>query len=227
MSEQAHAYTFRAEVQQLLQILSHALYTDREIFLRELISNSLRRAASHARRGAYQLGDCRPRRRARHSHRRRRSSGHDHDRRHRHRHERSGDGREPGDDRPFGRQGDHGAARKRTALRHDRAVRRRLLLGFRRRRSSGGNDTLVPVRGSGDALGVERRTKPTPSSPPSAAPAARRSKYFCARTPRSSPSPGRSSRSSSGIPTSSRFRSCWATSRSTRPNRYGGVLRAS
>ena len=31
---------FRAEVQQLLQILSHALYTDREIFLRELISNS-------------------------------------------------------------------------------------------------------------------------------------------------------------------------------------------
>jgi molecular chaperone HtpG len=31
---------FRAEVQQLLQILSHALYTDREIFLRELISNA-------------------------------------------------------------------------------------------------------------------------------------------------------------------------------------------
>ena len=31
---------FKAEVQQLLQILSHALYTDREIFLRELISNS-------------------------------------------------------------------------------------------------------------------------------------------------------------------------------------------
>ncbi|MCA1596960.1 MAG: ATP-binding protein, partial [Chloroflexi bacterium] len=31
---------FRAEVQQLLQILSHALYTDRDIFLRELISNA-------------------------------------------------------------------------------------------------------------------------------------------------------------------------------------------
>lgn len=40
MGEQAQAYTFRAEVQQLLRILSHALYTDREIFLRELISNS-------------------------------------------------------------------------------------------------------------------------------------------------------------------------------------------
>ncbi|HEY0607538.1 MAG TPA: molecular chaperone HtpG [Herpetosiphonaceae bacterium] len=37
---QTHSYTFRAEVQQLLHILSHALYTDREIFLRELISNS-------------------------------------------------------------------------------------------------------------------------------------------------------------------------------------------
>src|SRR4051794_23515065 len=31
---------FRAEVQQLLQILSHALYTERDIFLRELISNA-------------------------------------------------------------------------------------------------------------------------------------------------------------------------------------------
>ena len=31
---------FRAEVQQLLQILSHSLYTEREIFLRELISNA-------------------------------------------------------------------------------------------------------------------------------------------------------------------------------------------
>lgn len=40
MTEQPHAYTFRAEVQQLLHILSQALYTDREIFLRELISNS-------------------------------------------------------------------------------------------------------------------------------------------------------------------------------------------
>lgn len=31
---------FRAEIGQLLQILAHSLYTDREIFLRELISNS-------------------------------------------------------------------------------------------------------------------------------------------------------------------------------------------
>jgi molecular chaperone HtpG len=34
------AVPFRAEVRQLLQILAHSLYTDREIFLRELISNA-------------------------------------------------------------------------------------------------------------------------------------------------------------------------------------------
>ncbi|PDW01837.1 molecular chaperone HtpG [Candidatus Viridilinea mediisalina] len=34
------ALTFKAEVQQVLHILAHSLYTDREIFLRELISNA-------------------------------------------------------------------------------------------------------------------------------------------------------------------------------------------
>lgn len=37
---QPQALTFKAEVQQVLQILAHSLYTDREIFLRELISNA-------------------------------------------------------------------------------------------------------------------------------------------------------------------------------------------
>src|SRR5688572_12261743 len=32
--------TFQAETQQLLNILIHSLYTDREIFLRELLSNA-------------------------------------------------------------------------------------------------------------------------------------------------------------------------------------------
>jgi HSP90 family molecular chaperone len=36
----AESLSFRAEVQQVLQILAHSLYTDREIFLRELISNA-------------------------------------------------------------------------------------------------------------------------------------------------------------------------------------------
>ena len=33
-------YTFKAEVKQLLNILVHSLYKDRDVFLRELISNA-------------------------------------------------------------------------------------------------------------------------------------------------------------------------------------------
>ncbi len=40
VSPQSEALEFRAEVQQLLNILAHSLYTDRDIFLRELISNA-------------------------------------------------------------------------------------------------------------------------------------------------------------------------------------------
>ena len=36
----AEQFTFKAEIQQVLNILVHSLYTDREIFLRELISNA-------------------------------------------------------------------------------------------------------------------------------------------------------------------------------------------
>ncbi len=36
----AETYTFKAEIQQLLDILVHSLYSDREIFLRELVSNA-------------------------------------------------------------------------------------------------------------------------------------------------------------------------------------------
>ncbi len=39
-TKQAESRTFKAEVQQVLHILAHSLYTDREIFLRELISNA-------------------------------------------------------------------------------------------------------------------------------------------------------------------------------------------
>ena len=38
--EKTQTYEFKAEIQQLLNILVHSLYTDREIFLRELISNA-------------------------------------------------------------------------------------------------------------------------------------------------------------------------------------------
>lgn len=39
-TNQTESHTFKAEVQQVLHILAHSLYTDREIFLRELISNA-------------------------------------------------------------------------------------------------------------------------------------------------------------------------------------------
>ncbi len=38
--KQTHQHKFKAEVRQLLDILAHSLYTNREIFLRELISNA-------------------------------------------------------------------------------------------------------------------------------------------------------------------------------------------
>ena len=40
MTTEPQTLEFRAEVRQLLDILAHSLYTDREIFLRELISNA-------------------------------------------------------------------------------------------------------------------------------------------------------------------------------------------
>src|SRR5512133_3891356 len=40
MADTVQSFEFRAEIQQLLNILVHSLYTDREIFLRELISNA-------------------------------------------------------------------------------------------------------------------------------------------------------------------------------------------
>lgn len=39
-SNKAQSFEFKAEIQQLLNILVHSLYTEREIFLRELISNA-------------------------------------------------------------------------------------------------------------------------------------------------------------------------------------------
>ena len=38
--ETLQTYEFKAEIQQLLNILIHSLYTDQEIFLRELVSNA-------------------------------------------------------------------------------------------------------------------------------------------------------------------------------------------
>ncbi len=52
----AETLEYRTEVKQLLDILAHSLYTDREIFLRELISNASGRAQSRAVRDADDAG---------------------------------------------------------------------------------------------------------------------------------------------------------------------------
>lgn len=40
MATKEHAHTFQAEVRQLLDIVIHSIYTDKEIFVRELVSNA-------------------------------------------------------------------------------------------------------------------------------------------------------------------------------------------
>ena len=54
MGEGAEERTFQTEVQQLLQILIHSLYTHSEVFLRELISN----ASDAFSRWAAELARC-------------------------------------------------------------------------------------------------------------------------------------------------------------------------
>ena len=39
-SQQTEVHEYQAEMQRLLDILVHSLYTDRDIFLRELVSNA-------------------------------------------------------------------------------------------------------------------------------------------------------------------------------------------
>ncbi len=39
-TKNSESFEFKAEIQQLLNILVHSLYTEHEIFLRELLSNA-------------------------------------------------------------------------------------------------------------------------------------------------------------------------------------------
>ena len=50
MTDATSTYTFKAETKQLLNILIHSLYKDREVFLRELLSNASDAFESNSRK---------------------------------------------------------------------------------------------------------------------------------------------------------------------------------
>ena len=138
---------FEADVSRLLHLMVHSVYSDKDVFLRELISN----AADACERLRYEAiadaGTARRRRQSAHHHQARRRRQEPHRRGQRHRHEPRRDGRGARHHRALRHQGLHGAARGQQGRRKrdpDRPVRRRLLLGVHGRRQ--GRRDLAPRR---------------------------------------------------------------------------------
>ena len=84
---QVEERAFQTEVQQVLQILVHSLYTDKDVFLRELVSNASDALDKIRFRSLTDQGIVDPRRRARDRHQRRQERQEADHPRHRHRHE--------------------------------------------------------------------------------------------------------------------------------------------
>ena len=148
----AETHAFQAEVAELLNLMVHSVYSETDIFLRELISNAsdacdkLRYEAiakpellAGADRLAIRLTPDA-------------SGRHADDRRHRHRHGPPGADRQSRHRRPLRHQGlPAGPGRGQGRRRPDRPVRRRLLLGLHGRRPHRGDQ---PPRRRGRDLGL-------------------------------------------------------------------------
>ena len=191
--------SFQAEVQQILHLVTHSLYSNKEIFLRELISNASD-ACDKLRFEALNdtaLYEDAPNLEVRVH--RRQGGEDDHDPRQRHRPVARRGGVAPGHDRQERHARVHEPARGRAeeGRQPDRPVRRRLLQRLHRRRPDHGRVAPRRAAGRARACAGSRRAPATSRSRRSTSPrAAPTSCCTCAKARRSSSARGSSSRSS-------------------------------
>ena len=137
----AETHPFQAEVAELLRLMVHSVYSETDVFLRELISNASD-ACDKLRYEAIAKPELLARRRrADDPHHARPRGRHADHHRHRHRHGPAGADRQSRHRRPLGHARVHRAARRGQGRRRaHRPVRRRLLFGLHGRRPHRGDE---------------------------------------------------------------------------------------